>query len=290
MMRTQVNNDIAVGVPMFSREQALQNCLDSLPSYIETAYVADNGAEIERGVYQREYPFSVEVLDLPYDCGIGKCRHEIAEACEEDYLWVGDNDMEITRENDLQILKCILENNPDLGGVSGWLIEDNTVRAGARNLRKHGSTAIKDVSDIPEMEGEIPFCRFDFIPQAGLFKSAVFDDYNYDPDVEATEHLDFFVAHQQTQWEFASTPAVVVKHNKWINESYRESERGGNHADMDITADKWGIETVVPGNRADWGYVRNRTIPQQAFDVFKRITPTPVWLRVRQSLRAVGLQ
>jgi hypothetical protein len=283
-------SDIAIGVPMFEREQALAQLLDSVPPYVETVYVADNGEKDYRSVYAGPHDFEIDVSFLPYDCGIAKCRQKIVEECTEPYLWVGDNDMEFTAETDLKTLKAILEANPDLGGVSGWLLEGNTVRAGARNLELHNGTAIKEAVDAPDIESNpYPFARFDFIPQAGLFRTEIYEDYSYDPELRNTEHLDFFIGHQQTQWDFASTPAVLIKHNRDIDPEYRET-RGKDHTDFDRTKEKWGIEATAPGCRPDWGYVRGRTIPQQCFDVVKRVTPPSVWLPIKRGAKKVGLQ
>jgi hypothetical protein len=282
--------DLAIGVPMFTREQALHQLLASVPGYVSTVYIADNGEDTDRDCYAESYPFDVHVLRLPYDCGIAQCRRAITDVCSETYLWVGDNDMAFTADQDLQILKAILDEHPDLGGVSGWLLEGNTVRAGARNLQRYGETVIKEAVDAPAIEhSPYPFARFDFIPQAGLFRTACFDDYNYDPALHNTEHLDFFVGHQQTDWEFASTPAVLIRHNRAIDQAYRDA-RGTDHADFARTAEKWGITDTAPGCRPDWGHLRDRTVPQQAFDVVKRVTPPRVWMPIKRGAKRVGLQ
>jgi len=283
-------SDIAIGVPMFEREQALKKLLASVPAYVETVYIADNGQNDYRSVYAGPHDFELDVSFLPYDCGIAKCRQKIVEECSEPYLWIGDNDMEIVADQDLLKLKAILEANPELGGVSGWLLEDNTVRAGARNLEVHNGTAIKEAVDTPDVEtNPYPFARFDFIPQAGLFRTVCFEDYCYDPDLRNTEHLDFFIGHQQTKWEFASTPAVLVKHNREIDAEYRKT-RGKDHADFDRTNEKWGIKATAPGCRSDWGYYQDRSIKQQAFDLLKRVTPPGVWLPIKRGFAKLGVR
>lgn len=282
--------EIAIGVPMFTREQALENLLASVPEYVSTVYIADNGRDTMRDCYHETYPFTLHVIELPYDCGIAQCRRAITDRCSEAYLWIGDNDMQFTSDHDLRILQAILDENPRLGGVSGWLLEGDSVRAGARDLEMHGSTAIKEAVDTPEIEhAPYPFARFDFIPQAALFRTECFDDYTYDPELRNTEHLDFFVGHQATDWEFASTPAVLIRHHRDIDSEYRAT-RGDDHADFELTAEKWGIADTAPGARPDWGYVRDRTVPQQAFDIVKRVTPPSVWLPIKRGCKKVGLQ
>lgn len=282
------DNEIAVGVPMFMRDEALHRLLNSVPEYVSTVYIAENGEEQDRALYHDEWPFELDVLRLPVDCGIGHCRAALTNAVEETYIWIGDSDMEFVRDEDLRTLRTVLERNPDLGGVAGWLIEGDVVRAGARDLLVEEETIIKTAAN-PEIEGdEIPFARFDFIPQAALFRTAVFEDYDYDPRMQSSEHVDFFYGHRQrTDWDFASTPTVMIQHNRQINQEYRQSERGGNHVDLDLLEGKWGVRNTVPGDRPDWGFVRGRPLHEQAFDVFRRATPPRVWLPVKRTLEGM---
>jgi len=281
---------IACGVPIYSREAALRQFLESVPAYVETVIVADNGPEQNRDLYRESWPFALDVLHLDHDVGIGACRAAIADACTESFLWVGDCDMAFVDGSDLRTLRAILEANPDLGGVSGWLIEDRAVRAGARDLEVEGDTAIKEASDADLETDPVPFARFDFIPQCGLFRTAIYDDYSYDASVRSTEHFDFFYAHKQLdEWQFASTPAVMIRHDRTIDRQYRESHRGGGHVDRDVLADKWGIEHVEPGARNDWAKVHDHGVKSDAFNVVKQTTPARVWVPIKRGLERVGL-
>ena len=253
-----MTDDIAVGVPVFSRTLALEQLLSSVPSYVSTVYVADNGRcdDYREAVYAADWPFDLQVINLEYDVGIGACRSAIADAVDEHFLWVGDSDMELVRRDDLKRLRDILQANPGLGGVSGWLLEGDTIRAGAKNLQMHGDAAVKTVESNPNVEdAPLPFARFDFIPQCGLFRTEVFATYSYDPDIFNSEHLDFFAGHKAAdEWSFASTPAVLVRHHRDIDPEYRDSKRGKNHVDFDRTSEKWGIADDVERAAAvaDW--------------------------------------
>lgn len=281
-------SNIAIGVPIYMRETALKILLESVPEYVATVYVADNGQDQERELYEQDWPFRLEVLHLDHDCGIGRCREAIANAVDEAYLWMGDCDMEFTNDNDLRRLRSLLAQHDDLGAVAGWLIEDNVVRSGARDLEVYRNSVIKTCEE-PELEGSsIPFARFDFIPQAALFRTEVFDDYCWDGDVRSTEHVDFMLGHKYlSEWDFASTPTVMIKHNRDINEEYRKSKRGGNHLDRDILEEKWGLQDTMVDNETDWGYLRGKSVKEQAFSVFKRVTPPKVWVPTKRSLERV---
>jgi hypothetical protein len=285
---------IACGVPVYSRTEALTQFLGSVPPYVETVYIAENGPQPSRAeraaLYDgRDWPFALEVLDLDVDVGIGRCREAICEALTEPYLWMGDCDMVFVDAGDLRRLRGVLERNPDLGGVSGWLIEEATVRAGARQLVEHDGRLIKAVREPPDLEGEgTPFATFDFIPQAGLFRSEIYQTYSYDKAVRSTEHADFFYGHAQAgKWDFASTPAVLIEHNRRIDPDYRESRRGSDHVDETLLERKWDISGIEPGSNTDWAGYRDRTPAEKAFEAFRDVTPPTVWIPTRRILRRV---
>lgn len=281
---------IAVGTPMFSRETALRTLLGSLPEYVQTVYVADNGEADDRDVYHEQWPFELSVEHLPYDCGIGPCRANIADRVTEPYLFVCDSDMEVTRMDDLQLLRQVLENNPDLGAIAGWLKEGDTIRTGASHLHERDGTVVKNVRETPEIEGGIlPFARFDFIPQAALYRTAIFDSYSYDDEIYNSEHIDFFLGQKAAdEWDFASTPGVVVQHHRNIDPEYRNSQRGKNRVDFETIDGKWGYSRSLPGPRSDWITNRDMTMKEEAFNVFRKATPPAIWMPIRSGLSKIN--
>jgi len=207
----------------------------------------------------------------------------------ERYLWIGDNDMRFTAPGDLRRLREILEADDELGGVSGWLLEAGGVRSDAYDLKQHGRTLLK-IPRRPELtEAPVPHAEFDFIPQAGLFRSAVFDSKPHDPRFKEREHVDFFLAHEQLgRWNWASTPAVTTLHDKTIDEQYRE--RRGRHRSeaAKLLARKWGVERVVPAG-VDWAHRDDRTPAEAGFAAFRELAPPAVWIRVRRALKRAGV-
>ena len=288
-----MSEDIACGVPVYSRTEALEQFLESVPPYVATVYVAENGPAASRderaGLYGREWPFDMQVVELDHDVGIGQCREAICAALAEPYLWMGDCDMAFVDPSDLRRLRGVLERNPDLGGVSGWLLEGGTVRSGARQLVEHGSRLIKAVNEPPDIKGDAtPFARFDFIPQAGLFRAKIYDTYSYDSAIRNSEHVDFFYGHaERGEWAFASTPAVLVRHDRWIDAEYRESDRGGDHVDEAVLEAKHGITGIAPGSNTDWAGYRDRSVKEWLFESFRVVTPPRVWMPTRRILRRV---
>jgi len=283
-------SEIAVAVPVLSRSEALAQFIESVPAGVSRVVIADNGMPgAHTHVYARDWHVDVDVLDLGHDIGIGACRAALTDAVDEPYIWMGDCDMAFTRPDDLARLREILDSAPDLGGVSGWLVEGDTVRSGARDLEVVGDTAIKAGGDPDVAHTPYPHARFDFVPQCGLFRSEAFETYGYDPDIDTYEHIDFFLGHRDRgRWQFASTPVVQTMHHRDIDPEYRE--RHGQHNDGgERLAAKWGVERTAAGSVSDWAQLYERSLPEQAFDVFRQAMPARVWLPVRQTLKRVGV-
>lgn len=283
-----MSDEIAVGVPMYSRDEALRQFLESVPGYVETAYVADNGPDQDRQLYRESWPFELEVIHLEHDIGIGACRRALVDASDEPYLWMGDCDMRFLRDDDLRVLRRVLDANPDLGGAAGWLVEGDAVRSGARDLEVSSGTIIKTAAEPTVEHGPVPFARFDFIPQACLFRRETFETYTYDPAMASSEHVDFFYGQSLAdEWDFASVPSVTIHHQRDIDEDYRESKRGSDHLNSSRLEQKWDLHDTAPGARSDWAQVQDQSVPEQAFGIFKRATPPGVWLPVKRGLEAV---
>jgi hypothetical protein len=283
------SGDIAVGVPVFQRTGALELLLESVPAYVSSVYVADNGHRDERAdLYDREWPFELEVLRPGFDVGIGACRAALTDAATEPYLWMGDCDMAFQRDSDLRDLRRILAARPDLGGVSGWLLEGDTVRSGARDLVEANGRLYKEFAGERDINSDpLPHAEAEMIPQSGLFRTAVFDDYGYDPAAGSTEHVDFFVGHKRAaKWRFASTPAVVITHHRNIDPEYREN-RGQSHVEESYLADKWGIEAIHHGRRSDWVTTDERPLHEDCFDVVRRVTPRRVWTPLYRGVKTL---
>ncbi|WP_254822983.1 glycosyltransferase family 2 protein [Haloglomus halophilum] len=275
---------VAAGVPVLQRTSDLRRFLSSaIESPIDTVIVADNGNSGERqSLYQKSYPFDLEILDLQYDIGIGACRRAVAEACDDEYLLVVDNDMEVP--HNIEILVDILKAAPNLGAVSGILLENERVRSGCRNLfieELFGDrqALTLDIRTPPEVESVVghPIAKFDFLTNAAIVKSECYADYCWDNEMIDREHLDFYTGHYfETNWEFAVCPAVTFPHHKQSNNKYRWQHRDGTSkqesADVRFKR-KWGFDKIWGGTRTEW--IDTRDVPEKAPIWFiRRYIPT----------------
>lgn len=252
-----MDESLALGTKVFDRTQKLEQLLDSAADRpcIQTVYVADDGDASDReSLYARDYPFELEVIDLPYDAGLGRGRNEIVDQLTEEYLLIVDPDH--TVPYNVSTLCTVLKSDPDLGGVSGLLLESGDLRGRCQDLSIENNILIRDVRENHRFESAdgIPFQRFDFIPNAALFRRECVQEYSWDPEyVIGFEHIDFYVGHRhRTDWQFAVCPSVLFGHHPGGSADYT-SHRGNPNkvlSSKNYFLDKWGLKQTV--NRDAW--------------------------------------
>ncbi|WP_123620079.1 glycosyltransferase family 2 protein [Halorubrum sp. CSM-61] len=248
-------DEIAVGTVVFQRAEKIRDLLDSIDehSLIETVYVGDNGeiTDRKREIYDREYPFELNVLDLKYDSGLGHSRREIVEESNEPYLLIVDSDVEIP--HNVGQLQTILQHRPDLGGVGGVLIESDRIRSDCYDLFKRGPVLLKDIQSPKQVQkvSGLPLVEFDQIQNVAMFRRECLEDYCWDSEYTiGWEHTDFFVGHKRrTDWSFGVCPEIMFRHYPGGDESYRAKRRSWTriHESKQYFLDKWDFEQVMNG-------------------------------------------
>lgn len=219
----------AVGVTVFLRTRRLEQLLDSirLPE-VSKVYVADVGDSADREhLYDAEYPFELEPIDLEHGAGVSRGRNSIVERLDEEYLLLVDSDNRIP--DDAPVLARQLEERPRLGGVAGSLLEPEVGRLyqPACDLAEYEGGLIKssriERKQVESVAGR-PFVPFDFVPNAVMFRRACLEEYRWDPKfVNHKEHIDFFVGHwKRTDWQFGVCPTVFFEHYPGGDETYTD--------------------------------------------------------------------
>lgn len=245
--------DFALCIPVFSRVDKVDRLLRSADGKekIETVHIADDGYIDERkeSIYSRDYSFSLDMIDLEYDAGVGYKHRELVSQTSEQYLMFLDSDMEVP-PNYSVLLNQLIE-LPNVGGVSGMYLEDGRISTVAGDLFVENDTLVKDIrtSKQIEMVCEYPFARFDYTPQVGVFQRECVEEYCWDPEYTIQrEHVDFFYGHfKYTDWEFGVCPAVHIPHYPGGNASYisqRHSEAKKSDS-FNYFRNKWKIDELV---------------------------------------------
>lgn len=273
-----MSDRIAVGAKLFSRETKCQQLLQSIPDTVDTIYVADDGRDspADRDVFDLVDDDRIVTLDMPYDAGLGAGRKAIVEEMDEDYLCIVDTDMEVP--NNVDALAEMLDADQTLGGVSGLLREDGEQTGLFHDLAESrcGRYLYRTLDDDKAVEatagGDI--VRFDFIPNAAMFRREALEAQSWDPQyVIGREHLDFYVAHwKRTPYDFAVGLDVTFPHHPGGSSGYMRNRT--NHDKLveseQYFRDKWEYDAVV--SVEDW-------FGRSSGDRALHPLPTPEWLK-----------
>jgi hypothetical protein len=251
--------DLALCVVVFRRTGKLATLLESVGADgpISTVYVGDNGdiTEGKRALYDRSFPFDLEVLDLEFDAGLARSRRAVVEAAEEPYLLVVDSDVEIP--DNVEALHEVLRAQPDVGGVGGVLVEGDRLRSDCYDLFDSGPLLMKDIRGGKAVESVAghPFVPFDQIQNVALYRRECLRDYCWDPEYRiGWEHTDFFLGHRElTDWRFGVCPTVMFRHYPGGDEEYVATRRSHERVrdSKRYFLDKWGYEQVLNG-QTNW--------------------------------------
>lgn len=248
--------ELALGVTVFRRTNKLRNLLDSIDDQpIETVYVADQGemTEEKEDLYTQEYPFELEIFDLEFNVGTGYCRWIVAEESTEEYLLIADSDNEIP--DNVAILVDQLEARPDMGGVGGILAEPDRIWCASHDLREEGDVLVRgtDTEKETQIVAGAPLVRFDVLPNITVFRRECLDDYAWDKDYPAYQHIDFYVGHKkQTDWSFGVCPKVIFEHYPGGSQNYTSFRNDTERLWMgkQMFLEKWDYRQIVLGHTA----------------------------------------
>lgn len=241
---------IALGTTVFKRTEKLERLLKTIPKYIDTVYIADDGKTTERShLYEEDYSFNLNMIDLDYDSGLGKGRSEIVDRLSEEYIFIVDSDHEVPKN--ANILVDQLKDRNELGGISGIFGEGDSLICGSHDLFANDQYLIRDIRSTKspvESVGQSLY-KFDFIPNVALFRSECLQDYCWDPKyVIGMEHLDFYLGHsQQTDWEFATNPRVIFPHDRGGSKNYMSNRTNSDklQSSRNYFLNKWDLEGIV---------------------------------------------
>lgn len=268
--------DITVGVKSFLRTDRIDKCLSSMRGKgFREVIVADDGPidQKKRKVYdkhKKELP--LKVLELERDTGISYGRNRAFRESDTPYFLLLDDDQEIN--GGIGLLRRILEENEEIGGVSGFWRESKGLRCSACNLHEYKHTIVKD-ADSPKYvyeSDDYSFYVFDQINNSTLFRSEVIEDISWDPFYKiGREHEDFYLNHKRnSEWKFAVTPNVIINHYPSSNNSsYSDNFRSNDdrlQRSRNYFRKKWSINKLFLGT-----YFKNNTrysIKQKLFSLY----------------------
>lgn len=211
------DQNLTLGTTVFKRTEKLRALLDSAEEApVSRVVVADDGdTAVRQSVYNDEWAFDLEVVDLPLDAGLGRGRQALVEELDTEFMLLVDSDMRVPDR--VMTLVKQLRATPELGGISGLLLEEGRLSGMCHDIVEDGDLLVRDTPEekVVEWVQERPLIRFDFIPNAAVFRRSCLTEYPWDPEYTiGKEHLDFYVGHYHgTEWEFAVCPEILFPHH-----------------------------------------------------------------------------
>lgn len=257
-------SDVALGVTVFRRTAKLRELLDSIDDQpIDTVYVADQGemTEEKEELYAGDYPFELEVFDLEFNVGTGYCRWIVADESTEEYLLIADSDNRVPRNVELLVEQ--LEERPEMGGICGILAEKDRVWCASHDLHEEEGVLVRgtDTDKETEIVAGAPLVQFDLLPNITVFRRECLNDYAWDKEYPAYQHLDFYVGHKKrTDWSFGVCPQVTFEHYPGGSEDYMDYRKDVDRLwrGKQMFLDKWGFDQIVLGQTS---WLQSRTRP-----------------------------
>jgi len=270
-------SEIAMGTVVLNRVEKLSKLLESVQnSPVHVVYVADNGkmSDEKEALYSDEFSFRLEVIDMEYDIGLGACREQISETLDEEYLLMADSDHRIT--GDVETLLEVLEERPELGGVSGSIVEPERGRIwqSGKDFKEKGNNLVRSPhvreKRIETVAGTY-FVEFEFIPYPTLYRKECVKEYNWDPEYPlGRAHVDFYLGHwKNTDWSFGLCPDLYFEHHPGGSDDYvshRRDDDKYNYAKK-YFREKWGYSAVIMEG-THWFDTKNWTLADQAYYMY----------------------
>jgi len=251
-------NDITCNIKAFYRPKKFQQCLSSvIDAGIWKIIVGYDGPkelleEHKEIIDKYKGDNYIKLIELPFNAGLSKTRNKMVEETKTEYILQLDDDNYIPR-NIMEPLS-FLKDKPLVGGVSfGWLKDDewlpmmdaydieiiNGFFFKTYNVPKH----VYYVHNIQYM------LAFDFVPNQGIFRKAVFDEIKWDENyIIDREHEDYFLSLKlYTAWKFAITPSIYLRHSPGGDKefmSFRTGDKALTSAKYFLA--KWNLKGISP--------------------------------------------
>lgn len=251
-------DDITVGIKTFYRPGKLKRCLQSLvdKNFFEVVVADDGEITSEKKAIYTEFArkLPLKLLRLPFDSGLAYGRNQIVKVCKTPFLLMLDDDQRV--DTDIFRLKKILLNDSSLGGVSGFLLEENRLKCEAHNLYIRNGYLIRHIQSMPEPKklGKLTYYIFDQIPNSTLFRTECVQSIGWDNFFKiGREHVDFYLTHKKAgKWKFAVTPNVIIKHEPKGEEIYKKKYRLNPQRIENSNKyflKKWGLKGIIEGKK-----------------------------------------
>lgn len=206
--------DVTACVKTFMRDDYLFDCVKSLrTTYPDTPiFVADDGdTSDEKESKLREMGVS-KYLRLPYGVGVCAGRNALADACETQYLLIGDDDFLYTPDTHLENLRTLMGVADIAAG--GVLVNGEVLRYEDDFIIRNGRYDLGPVKFPPfETFNGVRYGKCDLTLLFFVARTDVVRRVRFDVDLKPCyEHEDFFMVAKKYNTRVVYCPDTLVLH------------------------------------------------------------------------------
>ncbi len=204
--------NVTFGITTFNRPMLLRQLIDSIRLRYPSVriVVADNGDE------QVTLPDNVQVIRLPFDCGLSRARNALIDHLQTDYLLVLEDDFQFTDETDIEPLRQVLDSAADVGVVGGAIRGiDGRVTCYALDIEVCRQTMrVREATHRVEITPSgIPYRICDMVWNFALFRRTMLHEHRWVDALKIGEHCPFFYEVKlASRWRVASCSLPKIFH------------------------------------------------------------------------------
>jgi len=215
-----ISSNITIGIVTFNQPHKIGTCVKSVFSRypLATVIVADNGTLRFNGA-DIEVPEggSLKVLPLPFDCGLSKCRNELALQMETPYLLLMEDDFIVDERCDLRPMLDILRSSPEIGIVGGN--HEHSYRAKRVYSVPEGVHYIKQkrLPNLPVIStpSGTPYQCVEFCSNFALFRRECALEQQWAEECKVGEHIEYYVrSKDNNRWIITHTKQSQIGHDR----------------------------------------------------------------------------
>jgi glycosyltransferase involved in cell wall biosynthesis len=252
---------LALVIPTIERPLAVQRLVRSARHYLPGLHIYV-GDQSHPDPFMEEFyrDYAVEVVRVPYDCGVSETRNRVVEQVREEFLFLCDDDFVFTGETRIEEALRILRAAHEVGVVGGRLRDAFTGRRPVRQVHRYYemylcldrrnraliSFPIHLFAPEPEIIAGIKCYPCDALLNFAIFRREIFSEtIRWDARFKSDgEHEDFYLNLKlNSNWRAVYVPTLVAEHERPPTSAYqRKRQRTGGWS---LMMSKWGVDQYL---------------------------------------------
>ncbi|QDT05461.1 Glycosyl transferase family 2 [Rubripirellula lacrimiformis] len=205
-------HDVTFGITTFNRPGLVRRLVESIRLRYPRVriVVADNG-----NVHAR-LPDDVEVLRMPFDCGLSRARNALIDHLQTDYLLILEDDFLFTEETQIEPMREVLQADETIGAVGGAIRgADSRVTCYALDIEvcRRTMRVREAIHRVEVTASGIAYRLCDMVWNFALFRREMLAEHRWVDKLKIGEHCPFFYEIKLAgNWRIAACSVPRIYH------------------------------------------------------------------------------